>query len=421
MTDAPTKSRLGWLVIAAAVIWHLFTVLSPPKVPPPPNTEGRDFASYYYAARVAAGRGDPYDKAALEAVSSAEGTRTRVHPFFYPPPFLLLVWWSPFVSLAEGFRLWAVLNELALIAAGLALWRAWRPLGPVLPLFAAFAALMYGVAYGFELGQANLPVLALVLAGLWAEPRRPALAGALVGFACLLKMSPALIVAWWLLRRRWTAAGSAVVSGGLLSLATLPLLGPGHQLAFYTEVLPRFGSGDYNGLTIKIEMFANHSIPNLLHQAFPSGQNVLSATARAGSAVATLGLLGGLGLAFARPTTDRLRLAAQASAVLLATLLIPVYTYEHHLVFALPAMVLAPLAIRRGALTWAWAAPLGVAVALLLVDLPALKQFATDGIGEQNRAAFLLVQEAKFLALVALLAGMVAAGRTTGRAEPAGS
>lgn len=405
--------RLGLFVIAAAVLWHLIVVLSPPRVPPPKDTEGRDFASYFYAARVAHEGGDPYDREILGSMASAEGTRAEVHPFFYPPPFLWLVSWSPLLDLHQAFDFWFVLNELALLAACVALTRWWRPFSDlVAPLLAVLVALMYGVAYSAELGQANFPVLALIVAGLAQERRRPELGGVLIGLAAMLKMSPALFVVWWLVRGRYRAAAAAVATAIGSSILTLPLLGLWHQVEFYTRVLPQFGSGDYNGLTIQIGMFANHSVPNLLHQMFPSPDNSLSPWGRMGSTTFTLGLLALGAWLFRRGTDDPVKIAAQACSVLVAMLLIPVYTYEHHLVFALPAMLLSVVAVQRGWLDRRWAVPLGLAIAVLLYDQPAVRQFALKVVTEANVRMFLLVQEAKFLALCLVGAAVAWLGAT---------
>src|SRR5262249_42072044 len=156
---------------------HLLVVFGPPSTPPPPGTAGRDFASYHYAAKVAWAGGDPYDKAALDARARQEGTRPEVHPFFYPPPFLMLAAWSIPFPLRTAYWIWFALNELTLLGTCLALVEWWRPLGSlVVPVLASVVALMYGVAYSAELGQANFPVLMLVVLGLWQEERRPGLA-----------------------------------------------------------------------------------------------------------------------------------------------------------------------------------------------------------------------------------------------------
>ncbi|MEQ1502605.1 MAG: glycosyltransferase family 87 protein [Myxococcota bacterium] len=409
------------LIVASAILWHLLAVFGPPKAPPPPNTEGRDYASYYYAAKVAAEGGDPYEKSALESVAAAEGTRADVHPFFYPPPFLWFVSWSTGVTLQEGFWLWFMVNELALIASCFALIRWWRSFGPmVAPTLAVVVAASYAVSYSAELGQANFPVLLLIILGLGQDAKRPWLAGILVGLACMAKMSPALLVVWWIGRRNWVAVGAAIATAIVSSVLTLPLLPLFAQLRFYTDVLPQFGSGDYNGLTIKIEMFGNHSIPNVLHQYFPldrsgldfpSGENRLSPIARALSGVAAIGIVGGLGAAFRRVTDDPVQVAAQACAVLVAMLLIPVYTYEHHLVFAIPGTVLALVAVSRGWLGSGWIVPVAVAAAILAYDLPSVRAFALR-IGTDHAAAFFWIQEAKFAALVLIGAAMVRLGGT---------
>ncbi|MEZ4239783.1 MAG: glycosyltransferase family 87 protein [Myxococcota bacterium] len=404
---------LARLVVAAAVVWHLLAAFGPPAQPPPANTEGRDFASYFYAARVALAGGDPYDKAALDAAASADGTRAEVHPYFYPPPFLWLVGWAAPVPLARAFVAWKIFGELALLAAAVSLARWWRPFGAeVVPIVAAFGALMYGVAYSVELGQANFPVLLLIVLGLSVERRAPALGGVFVGLAAMMKMSPALFVLWWLLRGRNTAVLAAVATAIVTSVLSLPLLSLAHQLEFYTRVLPTLGSGDYNGLTIKIEMFGNHSFPNLWHQYFPSGANQLSPMARGLSLVTTVGLIGATGFAFRRKTDDELRIAAQACAVLVVMLLVPVYTYEHHLVFALPAMILGALAVLRGWLGRGWGVALALAIPVMLYDLPAIRQLALRVVTTQHPALYFWLQEAKMVALITVGLAMVRLGGT---------
>jgi hypothetical protein len=401
------------LVVVAAVLWHVLSVFGPPHQPPPPNTEGRDFASYYYAAAVAAQGGDPYDKAQLEALAQEQGTRAEVHPFFYPPPFLWMVTWTTTMPLKTAFWAWFAVNEAALLGTCVVLARWWRSFGSVVaPVIASLVALSYAVEYSAELGQANFPVLLLVVAGLASERRNPVAGGVLVGLACMFKMSPAVLVLWWLLRGRWTAAAAAIATAVGSSFLTLPLLGLREQLEFYTQVLPRFGSGNYNGLTIKIEMFGNHSFPNLWHLYWPSGQNLLSTPARIASAISTAAVIGGSLAAFARRTEDPVKLAAQGAGLLCAMLLVPVYTYEHHLVFALPAMVLAIVAIERGWLSPGWVWPIGLTIPVLLFDLAALRSLDLRLVTVEHPVLYIWVEEAKFVALIAIWVTMLALGGT---------
>src|SRR5688572_16661437 len=178
------------LVVVAAVVWHVLSVLTPAWVVTFDQGQGRDFASYYYAVRVAASGGDPYDRQLLGSMSRDEGTRNGVHPFLYAPPFLLTMAWALSFDLDGAYHTWFWLHELAAIAAGLVLWAWWRPLGRNVGVFIVVVmALMTAIPNNHSMGQANFPGLLLALAGLWQTDRkRPVLGGALMGAACMLKM-----------------------------------------------------------------------------------------------------------------------------------------------------------------------------------------------------------------------------------------
>jgi len=281
-------------ICVALACWHAVDVLANGWVVARESPHARDFASFYYAAAVARGGGDPYDTEALGSAGRAERTRRWVHSYFYPPPFLLAMAWALPLDLVTAYRAWFWLDEIFLWVAVAALWRWWRPLGAAagVALLAAVAALT-AVANNDQIGQMNLPVLALVALGLWAAERgREVTGGLCLGAACMAKMSPALFVAWWLLRRRWAAAGAAIAAAAGLTLVSLAAFGLDVQRTFWLDVFPAFARGDYNGLAVPIGLFGNHSIPSLWHAAFP-GDRLLSATARSLSAASALGLFAG--------------------------------------------------------------------------------------------------------------------------------
>lgn len=403
-------------VLIAAILWHILAILAPPQQAPKAGSEGRDYASYHYAAHAAQAGDNPWDLDRIEAAAREEGTRTWLHPYLYPAPFLLLVWPFAQLSLGNAFLAWGLFQELALVAAALALAWGWRGVhGAVGVVFVALAALMYGVAYGVELGQANVLVLALVLSGTTVSPEAPRWGGAALGIACMLKMSPALVVLWWLWRGEWVAARWAIGTGLLVCGLTLPLVGLEHQFAFFTEVLPRFGSGDYNGLSIKIEMFGNHSLASVWHTVTLSKETgdrtLLSPLSRALSAASMLTLFMVMAVAFRDAPAEPAVRAGQLSTVFIAMILVPVYTYEHHLIFALPAMALCLVAIAERQLPRWTAVPLGVAIALLCYPLPDVKAFADGVVTTAWPIAYAFVRESKTLALLAIGSATLWIGR----------
>jgi hypothetical protein len=283
--------------------------------------------------------------------------------------------WTVPLDLKSAYMTWFWLDELCLLGVMLVLWRWWRPLGSgVGVILAVLVALLTSVPNNHLMGQCNIPVLFLVFSGLWAEDRdRPILGGILVGIGCMMKMSPGLFVLWWILRGRWKAVFSAIGTAVGLTLLSFAIVSPVHQWHFYTQVLPSFLSGDYNSLPVPIGMFGNHSIPNYLHQLFPGRPHDLSVVAKTLSTVTSLSLLGLLAWRFWQPPKDALARMAQLGAVGIVMLLLPVYTYEHHVVWALPAVVIGVLGLSQGRLKGGWAVVFGLAIAAWAFDLATLK------------------------------------------------
>ncbi len=398
-----------WLALVLALAVHGASLVQTvwPKVRDAPH--GRDFASYYYALQAAASDQDPYDTRVLGALARAERTRRSVHPFFYPPPYLLTVAWALPLELSTAYRAWLGLDTLFLLAALMALWR-WLPGTPTILATAVILATYTPIPDNHWMGQANLPVLALVGWGLWLQHRgRLWAAGALLGLASMMKMSPGLLVLWWFLDARsrpaaWAACGTAVV----LSVAALPLLGPAGQWTFYTDVLPGFATGDYNGLTVPLTLSGNHSIANLWAQALPA-KDGLSPGAAWGSRFTTLGLaVGTLALLVRRREgliDDPVRLACAAGALICWMVIIPAYAYEHHLVFLILPWLAVASALAQGRLSRAWAPALALAYAALAWRLGAIRGALRDLDG----LAHLLLQEAKFAGIVVLGAACLVA------------
>lgn len=400
---------VGIVATGLAVGWVAFAGREWEAVRASPG--GRDYASYHAAVRVAAAGGDPYDTPALSAALRADGSRkSAVHPFFYPPPFLLAAAWTWPLSLHGAYKLWFWLCELSGLAAIAVLTRRFG-----VPLVAAVGvgALFSPFHESARMGQANHLVLLLLALGVARAPG--AAAGLLVGSAAMMKMAPALLLSGYAVGRRWAAVAGAVGAAIGLSLLALPLVGPAAQWRFYTEVLPSFSSGSYHGLTVPIRIAFNHSIPDAWLALWPGpDDHSLSPAARFAAGASTLSLLGVALVRGRRAVGEPLAEANLLGALTVLFTLTPVYAYEHHLaIVVLPVLVAAAgLAARPGARA-GWAAWAALATALAL-PLSALRALAA-GLGPAAAAA----HELKFVALLGLFALCTwLAAPTAGREHP---
>ena len=90
-----------------AVIWGvaLFSVIfAVPYRATVSSRSGRDYASYHYAVKATQNNESPYDVEVLNKLANADGTRRSVHPFFYPPPAVLSVFWVRPLTLMQGAK-----------------------------------------------------------------------------------------------------------------------------------------------------------------------------------------------------------------------------------------------------------------------------------------------------------------------------
>lgn len=327
---------LGYILLSAGPAWQKVSGAK----------HGRDFATYHYAAAQALDGESPYDTQALSKRARAEKTRKSVHPYFYPPPFLLSVLWSPSLSLSTAYKAFFGLNQLALLGC-LLIFRAWFR-APWLVL-GVLALSFTPITDNAKMGQANVLVMLAAVLGLWLRQ------GAAVGVAAMAKMSPALYLFAFAAQRAWRPILAAIAVAIGSSLLVLPWVDLATQMQFYTEILPGFSTGHYHGLTVKIALPANHSIPDMFNQVWPGpNRHALSSSAQWASKVTSLSFLALL-CWLARHRRDRLGEAGLFGAFTVLSLVTPVYTYEHHLVMALfPAVVVgtALLEGRLGRVGW---------------------------------------------------------------------
>ena len=179
----------------------------------------KDLDVYLLAGR-AFGKG-----ADLYADGFGHGLSTPL-PYTYPPSWaaaLALVAWLPRGWVGLG---WTLLNAALLLWVTRVSYRAFLDAqGAAWPValacMAGIMAFSAPVLSVFDLGQVGILLLAMVLAD--TVPERTRLPrGVLVGAATAIKLTPGVVVAYWIATKRWRAAGVAIATtAGIWALTAL--------------------------------------------------------------------------------------------------------------------------------------------------------------------------------------------------------
>ena len=334
MPPSSPTGRRAWAGLGARVLAGLGLLLLAVAAPAMRGGAGFgfDFACYYdAAARFVAGEG-------LYLARTLEGPFIHGGPgtYVYAPPLAVAL--APFTawSFSDATMVWYAARVLLLVlACGLMPVRATIRFATF-----GFTALSASLLSDLSLGNINVPLLLGVVLG-WRWLDRPA--GA-VALATTMAVRPqlAVVMAWWLLRRRWRLVAWATASGAAVIVATLPLVGIGAYADF-------------------LRLLRNIQIAGAPHNAS------LDALVRAGGLaepLATAAFLAGAMVALGAVVASR-RLDTEAAYVVVtsASLLLMPLLWPHYLVvLALPAAFVA----ERGR-------PWGVALPLLTwLPLPAL-------------------------------------------------
>jgi alpha-1,2-mannosyltransferase len=201
-----------------------------------------DFTMYRDAARTALTGGDLYH------FHEARGDM----PYPYPP--LLASVLSPLglVRLAPAYHIWAVLLMVFLALTVYLTFLILNEIGAPRPALMAAGALLLSLFLldsNIYWGQVNLPVTALTAWGvLMALRKRSVPAGVLLGIAAALKVLPAALLLWFVIRRDWRAV-AAFIGAAVGSLILIPSLvgGVGWAWKMNLEWLKLFWSAIVKG------------------------------------------------------------------------------------------------------------------------------------------------------------------------------
>ena len=264
------------------------------------------------------------------------------------------------LSLPRAATVWLVLSHVMVAATALILWRALRGKTTTAALATMLAAgLLYQPLFeNFSYVQIG-PAILLVMTGaavmyLRGGARRTALAGALIGLATVIKVTPllaapALLPPGWARPReggsRAIREGVAGVSGlvaAAASLVLLMLLFVPHTADFFVLVLPHIGGGT--------TVYENKSFPSFVGRAFELTAEVRPAWhvgIPSSAAVTILGMLLFIGSTawmsariILRPGVELQARAAAFAAYVAAMPIVSTITWRHHVSVNILAMAL---------------------------------------------------------------------------------
>lgn len=262
--------------------------------------------------------------------------------FTYPPfAALLMLPMAALTPSAAGlFNLLFGLAALGFVLAALLVpvadrcgWPRWMAVAVALPMFAAIEPVRETLGFG----QVNLLLFALIMADMVALRKGWRWAGAGIGIATAIKLTPALFIVYFLVSRQWRAALTAV-GATLAATAAAYLIVPHESTAYFGSVLwqtERVGAAD---------MTPNQSLAGLLSRLYDT------TTAPSLLWIAFTLVLLAVGLTRAAAAhAEGDELIAFTLVGLTANVVSPI-SWTHHLVWVVPAVIaLADQALRRRA------------------------------------------------------------------------
>ena len=230
-TGAPPRSAArarSWLIVAAIVcgcyglgsiaVYLIYLTRHPVQ----------DWMVYYAAARAYLDGDLPliFDGERFTAYLNAYFADWLTEPFAfrswaYPPPFLLLL--IPFGML--GFAVSCALFEAATLAALLAALRHSLGSGRRWALHAVSLLLAPAAWFNIVSGQNGFLSAALLVGGFGLMPRRPALAGVLLGLMAYKPQLWLLVPVALVAARQWRVLATAIATGAAMALASVAVFG----------------------------------------------------------------------------------------------------------------------------------------------------------------------------------------------------
>jgi alpha-1,2-mannosyltransferase len=291
LDEAAVSPALGWgsaaIAVAALVLLGRLSVfmvdasqVDQSNIPASAWEVRHSCLTAYFVAATAAGQGRSVfdDSLYTQPGDTGKGVRKPlmlgrfgIDVYEYPPPFLLLPRMLALLSpdfmrlraLWFGLNVGVLLLAMVLVAQSLAPAAGTRALLSSPLAWAALPTLSL-----LQKGNVQGIVIALsMLAMVLFERRRCAFGGALLAFAIVSKLFPALLVVYLLVRRQWAAVAWTAGASVLLILVSLVDVGWQQYVEFAAHLPGLLGGEAFPAFRNPAAIAINYSIPGLVFKA----------------------------------------------------------------------------------------------------------------------------------------------------------
>jgi Glycosyltransferase family 87 len=341
---SPRRTTLATALIAAAYLG--FIVFYGRSMG---HAESVDLPSFWGGAQLAfVYRQSPYNLAALQNLLPAQ----HAYPFLYPPPALLVYWPLRYCSYEQARVACLALNIgltgvfIALFVtkvARLSLRKESARVVVVTLAVLACAPIWYNLGYG----QINL-VVGCLLCGVWflARDERPMAAAVCLTLSILFKTYPAILLPLLFIAGHGKVVARTVLLMGLAAGVSLLVLPQNVWAPWLHDVVPQGGYGKSPFGFGTVEAQWNQSLSGLMVRRFGQQLQTNETIARGFYVLACLLIVRSLvAVHKAKQVSANAAIDHAMTLGILLIFLISPLSWEHHLVFVLPAALFASLKV----------------------------------------------------------------------------
>lgn len=332
-----------------------------------PVNIGIDYPSYLHAARVTFIEGrSPFGLNVFDGIPGFQGG--KVQPYIYPPPSLLAFWPLAKFSIPHAQAAFVIASHLCFLGS---LWVILFRLAPlpedkktrdlILAVSLVFILCVNGVWDTFGNGQVNFIALLFICLALAAYRQEASdwRIGLPLSIAILLKTYPVLLLLPLFFRRKYRAVTLTCVSFAIVTALAYLVLPRDVWHTWFIEVIPL---GGYANDKFPAAFCWNQSINAFVMRLFqenyfskaPLYYPYLAKPVATGLALLVIGVTALSSYRASRASDPKEGRDEDIAAFLLMTFLIAPLSWDHHLVYILPAAILAItlLFTRKVSRTW---------------------------------------------------------------------